>query len=69
MLGLVVDGSIDGAVARLAKRGVRVAGELTSTPLRGFVEIEDPDGNTIYLWEQVIASYAPERDVRRAASR
>ena len=68
-LGLVVDGAIDRVVSRLAGRGVRVAGELVRSDLRGFVEIEDPDGNTIYLWEAAVAAYAPERKTARAASR
>jgi catechol 2,3-dioxygenase len=69
VLGLVVDGAIDRVVSRLAGRGVRVAGELVRSDLRGFVEIEDPDGNTIYLWEAAVAAYAPERRAARGGSR
>jgi catechol 2,3-dioxygenase-like lactoylglutathione lyase family enzyme len=69
VLGLVVDGPIDRAVSRLAERGVRVAGTLVRSGLRGYVEIEDPDGNTIYLWEEAVAAYAPERSASRSASR
>ena len=61
MLGLVADGSIDRVVSRLAERGVRVAGGIVRSELRGYVEIEDMDGNSLYVWEEAVAAYAPER--------
>jgi len=61
VLGLVADGSIDRVVSRLAERGVRVAGGIVRSELRGYVEIEDMDGNTLYVWEEAVAAYAPER--------
>ena len=42
VLGLVADGAIDRVVARLAERGVRVAGSMSASELRGYVEIQDP---------------------------
>ena len=61
VLGLVADGSIDRVVSRLAERGVRVAGGIVRSELRGYVEIEDMDGNSLYVWEEAVAAYAPER--------
>lgn len=61
VLGLVADGSIDRVVSRLAERGVRVVGGVVRSELRGYVEIEDMDGNSIYVWEDAVAAYAPER--------
>jgi catechol 2,3-dioxygenase len=63
MLGLSVDEPIDRVVSRLAARGVRVGGapglpeRLDAVPpvrteTDSFVELEDPDGNAIYLWEE-----------------
>ena len=37
--------------------------------LRGYVEISDPDGNPIYIYEEAVAAYAPETPVMRAAGR
>jgi catechol 2,3-dioxygenase-like lactoylglutathione lyase family enzyme len=51
MLGLQVDEPIDRVVSRLAGRGVRVTGETPTPQEENRVEIEDPDGNTIYLFE------------------
>ena len=61
VLGLVADGPIDRVVSRLAERGVRVAGSTNKSELRGYVGIEDPDGNPIYIYEEVVAAYAPEK--------
>ena len=69
VLGLVADGSIDSVVSRLAGRGVRVAGSMNKSELRDYVVIEDPDGNPIYIYEEAVASYAPETPAVRAASR
>jgi catechol 2,3-dioxygenase-like lactoylglutathione lyase family enzyme len=69
VLGLVVDGAIDRVVSRLAERGVRVAGSSDTSELRRYTEIEDPDGNAIYLYEEAVAAYAPETAAMRAASR
>jgi catechol 2,3-dioxygenase-like lactoylglutathione lyase family enzyme len=69
VLGLVVDGAIDRVVSRLAERGVHLAGSMNTSELRGYVEIEDPDGNPIYIYEEAVAAYAPEAPAMRAASR
>ena len=63
VLGLVADGPIDRVISRLAERGVRVAGGVVQSALRGYVEMEDPDGNVIYIWEEDVAAYAPERSL------
>jgi catechol 2,3-dioxygenase-like lactoylglutathione lyase family enzyme len=61
VLGLVADGTIDRVASQLAERGVRVVGGVVRSELRGYVEIEDMDGNSIYIWEETVAAYAPER--------
>ena len=38
-------------VPRLVERGVRLTGEIVRSEQDNFVEIEDQDGNAIYLWE------------------
>ena len=50
MLGLEIGISIEQAVTRLTGRGVKV-GEIIRSPEGNFADIEDPDGNPIYLWE------------------
>jgi catechol 2,3-dioxygenase-like lactoylglutathione lyase family enzyme len=69
VLGLVADGPVDRVVSRLAERGVRVAGRVNASELRGYVEIADPDGNAIYIYEEAVAAYAPEATLARATSR
>lgn len=56
-------------MSRLAERGVRVGGSVNRSELRGYVKIEDPDGNPIYIYEEAVAAYAPETPVMRTASR
>jgi len=68
VLGLVVDGAIDRVVARLGERGVRAVGEIVRSGLRPHAVIEDPDGNAIFLWEEAVAAYAPERSLAPAAA-
>jgi catechol 2,3-dioxygenase-like lactoylglutathione lyase family enzyme len=68
VLGLVVDGAIDRVVARLGERGVGAVGEISRSGLRAHAVIEDPDGNVIFLWEEAVAAYAPERSLARAAA-
>ena len=50
-LGLAIDEPIENVLARLAKHRVRLASDLTRSELGSVAEIEDPDGNSIYLWE------------------
>ncbi|HJR71221.1 MAG TPA: VOC family protein [Gammaproteobacteria bacterium] len=69
VLGLVADGSIDRVLSRLAELGVRAAGSTNRSELRGYVEIQDPDGNPIYIYEESVAAYAPEARAMLAASR
>jgi hypothetical protein len=51
MLGLEIDEPIDGVVARLKEKGVRMTGSILREEPGNFVHLEDPDGNEIYLWE------------------
>ena len=53
MLGLEIDEPIDGAIARLTSRGVRMTGPVIRSEQGSFVHLEDPDGTDIYLWEVV----------------
>jgi len=51
MIGLEVDEAIEGLVARLSEKGVRIRGSIMRDESGNFVHLEDPDGNEIYLWE------------------
>jgi catechol 2,3-dioxygenase-like lactoylglutathione lyase family enzyme len=51
MLGLTIDEPIDQVLSHLTARGVRITGSITRSGPDNFVELEDPDGNPIYLWE------------------
>ena len=61
-LGFQVDEPMDRVVSRLTERGVRMTGNAPPDPER-LVELEDEDGNAIYLWEATAA------ESRVAASR
>ena len=50
-LGFVISEPIEAALASLAKRGVRVASGVIRSELGSIAEIEDQDGNSIYLRE------------------
>ncbi|MCU1326712.1 MAG: hypothetical protein JWN34_2082 [Bryobacterales bacterium] len=50
MLGLEIGTTIEQAITRLTERGVRVSGIIRASE-GNFADIEDPDGNPIYLWE------------------
>jgi catechol 2,3-dioxygenase-like lactoylglutathione lyase family enzyme len=51
MLGLTIDEPIERVVSQLTARGVRITGPIVRAQGDAFVEIVDPDGNPIYLWE------------------
>jgi predicted enzyme related to lactoylglutathione lyase len=51
MLGLSIDEPIAQVVSRLAERGVRLTSDVVRSEQDSFVELEDVDGNPIYLWE------------------
>lgn len=50
-LGLEIDEPIEDAVGRLSKKGVQMKGSIIRSEPGNFVDLEDPDGNPIYLWE------------------
>ena len=50
-LGLEIDEPIEDAVARLGKKGVQMKDSIVRSDPGNFVDLEDPDGNPIYLWE------------------
>jgi catechol 2,3-dioxygenase-like lactoylglutathione lyase family enzyme len=51
-LGLTVDEPIERVVSQLTSRGVRITGSVIRSDSGTVAEIEDPDGNAIYLWEE-----------------
>jgi catechol 2,3-dioxygenase-like lactoylglutathione lyase family enzyme len=65
MLGLEVGISIENAVNRLTARGVRVGGIIRASE-GNFVDLEDPDGNPIYLWE--VSQAVPASDLVHSAA-
>ncbi len=52
MLGLTIAEPIERVVSRLTAGGVRITGPVIRAEGGNFVEIEDPSGNSIYLWEE-----------------
>ena len=52
MLGLDIDVPIDKAIARLTRYGVQIKGSVVRSEPGNFANLEDPDGNEIYLWEK-----------------
>ena len=63
MLGLTIDEPIDQVLSQLTARGVRITGSITRSGPDNFVELEDPDGNPIYLWEPA-RKEEPRREAR-----
>jgi catechol 2,3-dioxygenase-like lactoylglutathione lyase family enzyme len=67
-LGLAIDeaaafgNGIDGVVARLTERGVRITGEIDRSRPNNVVEFEDPDGNDLYLWQEPKPAQDRDRD-------
>jgi catechol 2,3-dioxygenase-like lactoylglutathione lyase family enzyme len=52
LIGLEIDEPIEGAVADLKAKGVRFSGPIVNDAGSGsFAYFEDPDGNSLYLWE------------------
>ena len=68
MLGLEIDEPIAGVVDRLTGRGVRFTSVVVRDEAGAFIGFEDPDGNTIYLWE-VNPATIPETELAEAGSR
>jgi catechol 2,3-dioxygenase-like lactoylglutathione lyase family enzyme len=58
MLGLEIDEPIETVVARLNERGVRFTGSIVDDEAGKFAQLEDPDGNVMYLWETVFDAAA-----------
>jgi predicted enzyme related to lactoylglutathione lyase len=52
ILGLDITVPIEAAIARLKKFGVTIKGEVARSEPGNFANLEDPDGNEIYLWEK-----------------
>ena len=68
MLGLEIDGPIEGLVARLNAKGAAINAPIVSGTAGRFVDFQDPDGNEIYLWE-VNRAAVPESEFAQASAR
>jgi predicted enzyme related to lactoylglutathione lyase len=53
ILGLDIDLPMEQAVSRLTQYGVSIKGSIVRSGPGNFANLEDPDGNEIYLWEKV----------------
>ncbi len=53
VLGLDIDLPIEQVVSRLAQQGVAMKGDIVRSGPGNFANLEDPDGNELYLWEKV----------------
>ncbi len=53
ILGLDLDVPVEHAVSHLAQHGVPIKGSVVRSDAGNFANLEDPDGNQIYLWEKV----------------
>ena len=60
ILGLDIDLPIEEAVSRLARHGVTLKHSVVRSDAGNFANLDDPDGNEIYLWEKVRATSEPE---------
>ena len=58
-MGLEIGTSIEKAVARLTEHGVKVGGIIRDST-GNFVDLEDPDGNPLYLGEASHAVHGAE---------
>jgi catechol 2,3-dioxygenase-like lactoylglutathione lyase family enzyme len=67
ILGLTIDEPIATVVSRLGQGGVRLTSDIVRSGTDHFVEIEDQDGNPIYLWENSVEREA-EDDLASTAS-
>jgi predicted enzyme related to lactoylglutathione lyase len=52
ILALDIDVPIEIAISRLTQRGVTIKGSVARSDPGNFANLEDPDGNEIYLWEK-----------------
>ena len=52
ILGLDIDMPVERVVSRLAQQGVPIKGSIVRSEPGNFANLEDPDGNEIYLWEK-----------------
>ena len=67
MLGLDIDMPVERVVSRLAQQGVTIKGSIVRSEPGNFANLEDPDGNDIYLWEKVRAT-KPESELTYTAN-
>jgi catechol 2,3-dioxygenase-like lactoylglutathione lyase family enzyme len=51
-LGLMLTEPIEEVIARLTAKGVKFNGSVIRDQIGAFISLEDPDGNTMYFWDE-----------------
>jgi len=51
-LGLILTEPVEEVIARLTAKGVRFNGSVIRDQVGAFISLEDPDGNTMYFWDE-----------------
>jgi catechol 2,3-dioxygenase-like lactoylglutathione lyase family enzyme len=52
VLGVMIDEPIDTVIARLSAKGVKFNSSVVRDQIGAFVQLEDPDGNAMYFWDE-----------------
>ena len=68
MLGLDIQAPIENAVSRLSEHGVPIKGSVVRSDAGNFANLEDPDGNEIYLWEKVTGALSEPETAKFSAA-
>ena len=68
ILGLDIDVPIEKALSRLAQHGVAIKGTVVRSDPGNFANLEDPDGNEIYLWDKMSRTTVQPELARTSAS-
>ncbi len=66
-LGLEIDEPIEKVIGCLSRKGVQIKGSIVKGESGNFANLDDPDGNTIYLWE-VNRRVVPETEFAHAGT-
>ena len=64
VLGLEIDEPIETVIARLNEKGVSIKGSITEDDAGKFANLEDPDGNDMYLWQTTFEAAATSEFAR-----
>jgi predicted enzyme related to lactoylglutathione lyase len=54
VLGLEIDEPMEAVVARLSEKGVLIKGPIVNDDAGRFANLQDPDGNEMYLWQMAL---------------